>query len=65
MSEMERQMKNQERDLALKRAAIKRKEKTALSKQLDKRTKKGQPFMNARMKMLLGKIESNPDKYKS
>lgn len=55
--------KNEERDFAIKRAEQRKKDKAVMSKELDKRTKKGQPFMDCRIKNMLGKITSNPGKY--
>ena len=55
--------KNEERDAAIKRAEQRKVDKAKMSKELDKRTKKGQPFMDVRIKNMLGKITSNPQKY--
>ena len=59
-----RETKNQERDAAIAKSIQTKKDKASLSKKLDKRTKKGQPFMNVRMKNMLSKIEKDVDKYK-
>lgn len=58
-----KEIKNKERDEAIAKSIEKKKEKAIISKQLDKRTKKGQPFMDVRIKNMLDKIESNKDKY--
>jgi len=59
-----REQKDKERNEALARAEDRKKQKAQLSKKLNKRSKKGQPFMNVRMEQLLDKIERNPDRYK-
>ena len=59
-----RESKNKARDEAIKNSILKKKEKAVVSKELDRRTKKGQPFMAQRMKNMLEKIEKDVDKYK-